>query len=76
MDYETLIEQAGFHIVSGHRRLQAALGIGHPVLASDGTGEIFRVAMVDGRMTVTPASGEQSGGAMVTVARVNPGKPS
>ena len=57
---------------SGHRRLHAALEIGHPVLASDGTGEIFCIAMEDGRMTVTPASGEQSGGVVVTVARVHP----
>ena len=75
MDYEALIEQAGFNIVSGHRRLQAALSIGHTVLAYDGDGEVFRITMVGGELTVVTAEGEPSGSAMVMVAKTNSAKP-
>lgn len=73
MDFVELIEQAGLlRVLSGQRRLQAALSVGQQVMACDGGGAVYRIAIEDNALVVHELPGQQADGSMIIVAPVKP----
>ncbi len=72
MDYVALIEQAGLRVLSGPRRVQAALSVGQQVMACDGEGTVYRISIEDNALIVQELPGQQADGSMIVVAPVEP----
>lgn len=72
MNFVALIEQAGFRVLSGQRRLQATLSVGQQVMACDGKGTVYRIALEDNALVVQEVPGQQADGSMIIVAPVEP----
>lgn len=72
MDYVAVIKKAGLRVVSGQRRLQAALSAGLQVTACDGKGRFYRIAIEENALFVQEVPGQQTEGSMIIVAPVEP----
>lgn len=69
MDFVALIEQCGLRVLNGKRRVQAALGVGQQVMACDGDGAVYRIAIKDNALVVQELPGQQADGSMIITSR-------
>lgn len=72
MEFVPLIEQAGLQLVTGHRRVEAALGIGQQVMASDQDGLVYRISVANGSLIIEEMPSETPDASMLLVKRDEP----
>lgn len=72
MNFVPLIEQAGLHVVTGQRRAEAALGIGHELMARDQDGNVYRIVVARGSLVIEELPGATADASMLLVKRADP----
>lgn len=69
MNIQEQLREAGLELLDGHRRVQAALCMGTPVIATDGL-VAFRITEDGGRIVVEPITVSDSASPTITVRKI------
>lgn len=72
MGLTEIIAAAGFSVVTGHSRLNAALNMGIEVHAVDNSGMVYRINLKELVLTIEEAPDLEPNGGMIILAKMAP----